>query len=269
MAFSLAACLAEFLAMTLFVIMGCGSAMSVIGTPGGILQVALTFGLAITALAYSIGHYSGGHINCAVTLGLVITGQCGILQGLGNLGAQLLGSLAGAAILCAMFPSAADRTGSLGSNAVSATYGKGNAVVAEAVMTFVLMWVVLQTACNPKSSGNRAQACIAIGFAVFLAHSVLITVDGCSINPTRSLGPAVVAKIRYGADVTVFEDMWVFWVGPLLGAAAAGLLYRLTEMDLMRNVFTREHATSQADTTASQKTEELEDASSQPKETLV
>lgn len=269
MAFSLAACLAEFLAMTLFVIMGCGSAMSVIGTPGGILQVALTFGLAITALAYSIGHYSGGHINCAVTLGLVITGQCGILQGLGNLGAQLLGSLAGAAILCAMFPSAADRTGSLGSNAVSATYGKGNAVVAEAVMTFVLMWVVLQTACNPKSSGNRAQACIAIGFAVFLAHSVLITVDGCSINPTRSLGPAVVAKIRYGADVTVFEDMWVFWVGPLLGAAAAGLLYRFTEMGLMRNVFTREHATSQADTTASQKTEELEDASSQPKETLV
>jgi len=238
MAFSTSACIAEFLAMALFVIIGCGSAMAVasgfdnddVGDSAWVLQVALTFGLAITALAYSIGHYSGGHINCAVTFGLVIAGQCEILQGLGNLVAQLLGSLAGAGILCAMFPAGADKTGGLGSNGISAAFGYGNALVAEAVMTFVLVWVVLQTACNPKSVGNRAQACIAIGFAVFLGHSVLIPIDGCSINPTRSLGPAIVAKIRYGDDITVFKDMWVFWVGPLLGALFAGVVYRLTEI---------------------------------------
>merc|ERR1711988_251421 len=122
--------------------------MAVAGGSAWILQVSLTFGLAITALAYSIGHYSGGHINCAVTLGLVISGQCCLLQGLGNLVAQVLGSLAGAGILCVMFPAAADKTNALGSNAVQPGFGQGNAMVAEAVLTFVLVWVVLQTACT-------------------------------------------------------------------------------------------------------------------------
>merc|ERR1719482_1677703 len=88
-------CVAEFVAMTLFVFIGCGSAMSVAKLEGSawVLQVSLTFGVAITVLAYTIGHYSGGHINCAVTLGLVITGNCSVLQGIGNLVAQLLGSV--------------------------------------------------------------------------------------------------------------------------------------------------------------------------------
>merc|ERR1711988_988453 len=195
--------------------------MAVAGGSAWILQVSLTFGLAITALAYSIGHYSGGHINCAVTLGLVISGQCCLLQGLGNLVAQVLGSLAGAGILCVMFPAAADKTNALGSNAVQPGFGQGNAMVAEAVLTFVLVWVVLQTACNPKSEGNRAQACVAIGFAVFLAHSVLIPVDGCSINPTRSFGPSLVLAIVGDKGTSAFQDHWVFWIGPLVGALAA------------------------------------------------
>merc|ERR1719387_1446250 len=99
-------------------------------------------------------------------------------------------------------------------------------------MTFLLMFVVLQTAIAEASLANRTMACIAIGFAVFLAHSVLIPIDGCSINPTRSFGPAVVARLRYGEKAAKgISDMWVFWVGPLTGAAlAAGTYMGMTAM---------------------------------------
>lgn len=230
MAFSLIASAMEYVAMMLFVIVGCGSAMAVAGTAAWVLQVSLTFGLAITALAYSVGHYSGGHINCAVTFGLLLTGQCELTQAAGNLLAQILGSLTGAGVLCAVFPEGKDLTGSIGANGVSNGFSQFNALAGEIAMTFLLVFVVLQTACNPKSADNRAQACIAIGFAVFLAHTVLIPVDGCSINPTRSLGPAVIAKIRHGSDVDTFKDMWVFWVGPFLGSALAVGAYKLSNL---------------------------------------
>jgi len=216
---------AEFVAMTLFVIIGCGSAVGIAKEPGSawVLQVALTFGLAITVLAYSVGHYSGGQINCAVTFGLVLAKQLSVAQGLLNFAAQMLGSLAGAFVLGAMYPPGRDLTGSLGSNGVSAGWKQHNALVGEFICTFLLMFTVMQTAVNPMSEANRSLACIAIGFAVFLAHSVMIPIDGCSINPTRSFGPAVVSKILY-KDVETLTDMWVFWVGPLLGSASAVLV---------------------------------------------
>lgn len=217
---SFTAAFAEYVAMTLFVMIGCGSAMAVAKTEGWVLQVALSFGFAITALAYAIGHYSGGQINCAVTLGLVLTGNCGVIQGLLNFVAQMLGSISGACILRGMFPEAADKTCGLGTNGVSEGWTQLNALIGEFFMTFLLMFVVLETATNPAAKANSALACVAIGFAVFLAHSVLIPIDGCSINPTRSFGPAVVAKLTY-KEATPFGDMWVFWVGPLLGATAA------------------------------------------------
>jgi len=95
-------------------------------------------------------------------------------------------------------------------------------------MTFLLMFVVLQTAVNPKSESNRAQACIAIGFAVFLAHCVLIPITGCSINPTRTFGPAFVSKIRNpDRESNALEHLWVFIVGPFLGSALAAGAYLL------------------------------------------
>jgi len=282
---NLAACLAEFLAMMLFVILGCGSAMGIAGSgssggsgesgggadkkgettsviPGWVLMVALVFGLSITLLAYTVGHYSGGHINCAVTFGLVLTGNCSVLQGLGNFISQMCGSVIGACILLAIYPAENDMTHSLASNSVSPRFHWWNALIAEIVGTFILMTVVLQTACNPKSVGNRANACIAIGLAVFAAHTVLIPIDGCSINPTRSFGPALMALTRrdapvaappvptaggtIGAEVAAmttaaplpadpkdeeaapgpWHDMWIFWVGPLVGAALAAGVYR-------------------------------------------
>jgi len=175
-----------------------------------------------------VGHHSGGHINCAVTLGLVLAGECGVAQGIGNFIAQSAGSILGAAILCLIFPAEQDNTGGLGSNGIADGWEWYNALVGEIMGTFLLMYVVLQTACHSKSAGNRAQAALAIGLAVFMAHVLLIPVDGCSINPTRSVGPALVAQVRYGKNF--FTDMWVFWVGPLAGAALAAGSYKLEQM---------------------------------------
>jgi len=220
------AALAEYIAMTLFVTIGCGCAMGIAKEPGSawILQVSLTFGFAITSLAYAVGAYSGGQINCAVTLGLVLVGKVSIGQGILNFIAQMLGSLTGAYILCAIFPKDQDRTGGLGANGIGEGWSTANAFVGEVLMTFLLMFVVLETAVNENSEANRAVACLAIGFAVFLAHTVLIPIDGCSINPTRSFGPAFVAKQRYGKADTM-RDMGVFFAAPCTGAALAAAAY--------------------------------------------
>jgi len=217
--------LQEFIAMTLFVIIGCGSAMGVVNKTdkNWVLQVSLTFGLAITALAAATG---GGQINCAVTLGLTILGNISVGQAVVNFVAQMLGSILGAAILSCIYSEEADNTKTIGCNAV--TVGKqgfdhSQALLAEAVMTFLLVYVVA----NVAVLANQVTRTISIGFAVFLAHSVLIPIDGCSINPTRSFGPALIASMTRSEGSKVFADMWVFWVGPLIGAAAAALVVKM------------------------------------------
>eukprot|EP00441_Pelagodinium_beii_P044384 CAMPEP_0197632706 /NCGR_PEP_ID=MMETSP1338-20131121/9326_1 /TAXON_ID=43686 ORGANISM="Pelagodinium beii, Strain RCC1491" /NCGR_SAMPLE_ID=MMETSP1338 /ASSEMBLY_ACC=CAM_ASM_000754 /LENGTH=228 /DNA_ID=CAMNT_0043204273 /DNA_START=9 /DNA_END=692 /DNA_ORIENTATION=- len=192
---------------------------------GWVLLVALAFGLSISSLAYATGHHSGGHINCAVTFGLVLAGECGVAQGAANFVAQMLGAILGATVLCAIYPEDKDHTHGLGANGVGEGWNWYNALVGEIVGTFLLMGVVLQTAVEKKSSGNRSQAALAIGFAVFMAHCVLIPIDGCSINPTRSFGPALVAQIRYGG--TPFKDMWIFWLGPIIGASLSVSSYKM------------------------------------------
>jgi len=210
------AVIAEYIAMTLFVIIGCGSAMMVAGEPAWVLQVALAFGLAISSLAYAIGHYSGGQINCAVTLAMVVSGQINKLQGVANFAAQMLGSITGALILTAICPEDKDKSGGLGCNCIpqGRTF---NAFTGEVTMTFLLVFVIFETSVNPAAEANSVMACLAIGFAVFLAHSVLIPLDGCSINPTRSFGPAIVRKFVYKNSGSM-SDQWVFWFAPLLGA---------------------------------------------------
>lgn len=217
------AVVAELVAMTLFVVFGCGIACgNGAGDASQRVIVAFAFGMSIMVLAYTIGHHSGGQINCAVTLTLVLGGQVHWLQGLANFLAQMLGSVLGALILCMIFTCDTDMTLALGSNAVGAQYGVGNAIVAEIMGTFLLCYVVWETAVSPLSAAGQ-NACIAIGFAVFLAHLFLLPITGCSINPTRSFGPAIVSKI-VGCDTLpakALDDLWVFWVGPLIGAGLA------------------------------------------------
>eukprot|EP00435_Cladocopium_sp_Y103_P058042 s1015_g20.t1 len=192
----LKAAAAELIAMTLFVIIGCGSACANGASgPSNRLQVALAFGMGILVLAYSVGHHSGG-------------------------------SLVGAGLLCAVFPCEVDATKNVGTNIISTPWGVGNVLVGEFLGTFLLCFVVWETAVSPVASCGK-NACIAIGFAVFLAHVILLPVDGCSINPTRSFGPAIVGAIRNceGMNTKGLEDLWVMWVGPLLGGAFAAALH--------------------------------------------
>jgi len=220
------AAFAEYVAMTLFVTIGCGSAMGIANKDGSawVLQVALTFGIAISVLAYSIGHNSGGQINCAVTFALALNGSLGWGQAFVNLIFQLLGSVTGALILSVIYPTEKDLTGNLGSNGVGEGWNHFGALIGEVVGTFVLCFTVLNTAVDTATVANRQMACLAIGLSVFLAHSVLIPIDGCSINPTRSFGPALVSAGRNKGKSdakSTFADMWIFWLGPLTGAAIA------------------------------------------------
>eukprot|EP00441_Pelagodinium_beii_P027860 CAMPEP_0197653082 /NCGR_PEP_ID=MMETSP1338-20131121/34839_1 /TAXON_ID=43686 ORGANISM="Pelagodinium beii, Strain RCC1491" /NCGR_SAMPLE_ID=MMETSP1338 /ASSEMBLY_ACC=CAM_ASM_000754 /LENGTH=268 /DNA_ID=CAMNT_0043228085 /DNA_START=83 /DNA_END=889 /DNA_ORIENTATION=+ len=233
------AAMAEFVGMTLFVIIGCGTACgNGASDAASRLMVALAFGMGILVLAYSIGHHSGGQINCAVTFSLVCGGQVPWYQGLTNLMAQLLGSMLGAGFLAGVFPCDVDLTGaSLGTNAVARPgFNTGNALLGEILGTFILCFVVWETAVSKQGSKSTGKnACIAIGFAVFLAHVILLPIDGCSINPTRSFGPAVVAAMRNCTawSDSGLQDLWIFWVGPLIGgglAAAVQYPFAMTKL---------------------------------------
>lgn len=219
---------AELVAMFMFVIIGCGVACGNGASDGETrLLVAFAFGMGIMVLAYTIGHHSGGQINCAVTFSLVLGGQVPWYQGIANVLAQLVGSLLGASFLAIVFPCEGDMTQTLGTNIVNReVYGQGRALAGEIFGTFLLCYVVWETAVSKKSTVGQ-NACIAIGFAVFLAHLILLPIDGCSINPTRSFGPAIVGAIRdcnTEASKKGLEDLWVMFVGPLIGAALAAAL---------------------------------------------
>jgi MIP family channel proteins len=227
-AFDVRAAFSEFLAMTLFVYIGCGAVPT-----GNVLAIALAFGLAITVLAYATAHTSGGQINCAVTLALVIVGEVPLIQGVANFFAQLVGGILGATLLwltnSRIFgtdPKLGGRNFELGSNGIQGRngwepitdmhpYSVMNAFLVEFMMTFVLVYVVMETAVN-KNSVAKNNAPIAIGLAVFLAHIVCIPISGCGINPTRSFGPALIAG--------QWDHHWIYWVAPLLGATVAALL---------------------------------------------
>lgn len=225
-------------AQLLFVYFGCGAAASnVHKTPNGewdsasVVAIALVFGLSITVLAYATSHTSGGHINCAVTFALTLTGKCHPVRGLCYLIAQLLGSMAGAGLLAATTSGHSvilDRSGGYGANGLQLpSVGIGNALIAEIMGTALLVYVVLESACNSKAVTTEGQssvlgnkqnlAPIPIGLAVFVAHIVLIPITGCSINPTRSFGPSVVANS--------WANHWIWWVGPLLGSLIACVVW--------------------------------------------
>jgi len=227
----------ELVSMMLFVYIGCGTAAIMsktpIGGPEGYTQgdwhinVALAFGLAITVIAYATAHRSGGHINCAVTIALMISSDCEIVDGIGIIISQLIGSIIGAALLAATVPDDMDATGGLGCNGLADGYNAGNAFVGETLMTFLLMYTVYETAVStrpvtrskPSSEFQPVMGPLAIGLSVFLAHIVLLNITGCSINPTRSFGPAVVATIRGKTDA--WDYFWIFVLAPILGASLA------------------------------------------------
>ncbi|CAJ1357153.1 unnamed protein product [Effrenium voratum] len=178
----------------------------------------------IEAIAFSIGHHSGGHLNCAVTFSLVLGGEVSWNQGLANLLAQCLASILACALLAMIHPCEMDMTTTLATNIPAPGFEDWQVILAEIVGTFLLCFTVWETAVSSaKSCGNNS--CLVIGCSVFLAINVLIHVDGCSINPNRSLGPAIVSKLRGCSNFTDggLAALWMMWVGPLVGGALAAM----------------------------------------------
>lgn len=207
------AVMAEFLATALFVYVGCGSVLA----GNEILGISLAFGLSITVLAFTIGHYSGGHINPIVTIAMVIWNEINLVEGLLYIVAQLVGAMTGAAILLATAVTVEESPIKRVVNQVNDDSNIGGAFLIEAVLSFLLVFVISETAMN-KHSGAGNNAPIAIGFAVFMAHIVGIRYTGTSINPARSFGPAVVSG--------EFHDLWLFFVAPITGGIVAALVAR-------------------------------------------
>jgi len=190
-------------------------------------------------LVYMTAHTSGGHVNCAVTFAMVLSGDVDPATGVCYLISQVLGSIAGAALLALVFKKEDDLTKAFGTNAVNPERDYINAWFGEALCTYLLVTVIYQTATHSTAitrvhpEAPPSFAPIPIGLAVFFAHLILITLDGCSINPTRTLGPAIIGAIRYNSDV--FDAFYIFMCAPLIGAGlAAGqevFMRRLNEME--------------------------------------
>lgn len=193
---------------------GCGAIIAEAEHPGslGVVGIALVFGLIVMAMVYATGHLSGAHLNPAVTLAFTLTRHLPRSEALAYIAAQVLGALAAALLLAAVWPS---QPADLGTTLP--TVGIGSAFAYELVLTAFLMFVIMAVATDTRAVG--AGAAIAIGGTVGLDALFGGPVTGASMNPARSLGPALVS-----GELT---DLWLYLLAPALGAALGALAYQL------------------------------------------
>ena len=212
---------AECLGTFVLTFLGCGTAMFLgCTTPAGVVGTALAFGLAVVAMAYTIGGISGCHINPAITFGVALSGRMSWKEACGYWCGQLVGGiLAGAVLLLvAGVVAAPDLTGALGSNGVANAGGVWGAFLVEVIATFLFVIVVLGTTDEKVGAGNLAG--LAIGLSLVLIHLVCINLTGTSVNPARSIGPALFA----GGEA--LNNVWVFICAPLVGGALSALVWK-------------------------------------------
>ncbi len=220
--------LAEFIGTFTLVFFGCGAAViaGMAKGPTGIdvLGIAFAFGLAIVAMAYGIGPISGCHVNPAVSFGVMLAGRMSMGEFIQYVIAQCLGAIAGAAVLYLILSGKASGwNGGLGQNGWGVGYlGEYNtlsAFVFEAVATFLFLVCILGAT---QAGAPSHFAGLAIGLTLCAIHIVGINVTGVSVNPARSLGPALVG---IGSNTQPLVQLWLFIVAPLVGAGAAGMLF--------------------------------------------
>lgn len=225
---------AEFIGTMALVTLGCGTAMLVgcdAANGGGYILTALAFGLVIVGMAYCVGNISGCHINPAVSLGVLISGGMKFNDFIGYIISQCAGAFAGSGILAAIFGlgGVEDKTGGFGSNGLAGVGDNPLAgLIVEVVLTFIFVMTILGVTSRKANHGSFGG--IVIGFTLTLVHILGIGLTGTSVNPARSLGPAIMAAIDGNSDP--ISCIWVFIVGPLIGAAAAASVYMYLESDL-------------------------------------
>jgi aquaporin Z len=217
---------AEFIGTFWLVLGGCGSAVLAAAFPEvgiGLAGVSLAFGLTVLTMAYAIGHISGCHLNPAVTVGLWAGGRHPAGEVLPYIVAQVLGGIAGAAVLLTIASGQPgfDVSGGLASNGYGAHspggYSLASGFLTEVVMTLMFLVIILGATDRRAPAGF---APIAIGLGLTLIHLISIPVTNTSVNPARSTGPALMV------GDWALGQLWLFWVAPMLGALIAGYLYR-------------------------------------------
>ena len=220
--------IAECIGTLVLVVLGCGTAMLVgcdAAAGGGYILTALAFGLVIVAMAYSIGNVSGCHINPAVSLAMLIRKQLTGKDFIGYVVAQIVGAILGTCILALIFKlgGVTDMTGGFGSNGLAGVGGNALAgLIVEIVLTFIFVMAIIGVTSKVE---NSAVAGLVIGLTLALVHILGIGLTGTSVNPARSIGPALFA----GGDA--LKSLWVFIVGPLVGGALAALCYGYLEKE--------------------------------------
>ncbi|GAB2276759.1 Aquaporin PIP2-4 [Dionaea muscipula] len=225
------ALIAEFVATLLFLYIGVrtviGNASSTTNANPcggvGILGISWAFGGMIFVLVYCTAGISGGHINPAVTFGLFLARKVSLVRAVLYMVVQCAGAIAGVG-LAKGFQKTYYQEYHGGANMLSAGYSKGVGLAAELIGTFVLVYTVF-SATDPKRVARDSHvpvlAPLPIGFAVFMVHLATIPITGTGINPARSLGAAVIYNQK-----KAWDDLWIFWVGPFIGAAAAAFYYQ-------------------------------------------
>lgn len=219
--------LAEFIGTFWLVLGGCGSAVLAAGYPDlgiGFAGVALAFGLTVLTMAYSIGHISGCHLNPAVSLGLTVAGRFDKKELLPYIISQVLGGILGAFIL---YMIASGKTGfTLADGFATNGYGEFSpgkysmlaAFICETVMTMMFLFIIIGATDKRAPKGF---APLAIGLGLTLIHLISIPVTNTSVNPARSTAVAIFV----GGHAT--SQLWLFWIGPFIGAIIAGLIYKV------------------------------------------
>jgi aquaporin Z len=223
---------AEFFGTFWLTFGGCGAAVLAAGFPGlgiGFLGVAFAFGLTVLTMAYAVGHISGGHFNPAVTLGLWAAGRCANKHLIPYVIAQVIGAVAAAAVLWVIASGkpgwvpggfAANGYGDLSPG----KYGLPACLITEILATFFFLFIIIGTTSKGAATGFAG---IPIGLALTLIHLVTIPVTNTSVNPARSTGPALLAGGGY------VDQLWLFWLAPIVGAVLAGLLTRWMQEDII------------------------------------
>ena len=217
--------LAEMVGTMVLVLMGCGSAVfagdmaGAVSTGVGTLGVALAFGLSVVAMAYTIGGISGCHINPAITLGVFLSGRMNGKEAGMYMLFQVIGAIIGSAVIYALVSTGTH-------NGPTATGSNGfadgmmvQAFIAEAVFTFIFVLVVLGSTDEKKGAGNMAG--LAIGLTLVLVHIVCIPLTGTSVNPARSIGPA----LFQGGEA--LSQLWLFIVAPFAGAILSSIVWKI------------------------------------------
>ncbi|MGI5150356.1 MIP/aquaporin family protein [Plantactinospora sp. CA-294935] len=209
---------AELLGTLLLVFFGVGSAIAA-RVEGGVVVVALAFGFVLLVLVYLLGPISGCHVNPAVTLGALLTGRISSVGAIGYWIAQFVGATIGALLLWILVEvgGVKDQSGGLGTNGYGANINLGGTFLLEIVLTFLLVLVVLTVTSRVEQS---VIAGVAIGIAIAVCHLVGVALDGTSVNPARSFGPALFE------GGTALSQLWVFIVAPLIGGVLAALVLR-------------------------------------------